>query len=240
MGVISKRNVTLELYISHFPIVFSFVTNLRLVYRQPVPNWIRSILTSTVEPWSTNLIRSWMTFVTRNDRKPKLCVLSEIYTTTDAVPPILPACRQPLLPACVFVTQDTVRHPRGFFFGKFVRDERRSSTDLFVMRGVREQICSWWEAFVMRGVREPICSWWEAFVNRFVRDERRSWIDFFVMRGVRQPICSWWEAFVNRFVRDERLSWIDLFVMWGVRESICSWWEAFVNRFAFVIRFSRD
>jgi hypothetical protein len=42
-------------------------------------------------------------------------VLSESYTATDALPPILPACRQPLLPACVFVTGDTVRHPRLFF-----------------------------------------------------------------------------------------------------------------------------
>jgi hypothetical protein len=50
------------------------------------------------------------------------CVLSERYTTTDALPPILPACRQPLLPACVFVTRDTVRHPRCFLFRKFVRE----------------------------------------------------------------------------------------------------------------------
>jgi hypothetical protein len=62
-------------------------------------------------------------------------VLSESYTATDALPPILPACRQPLLPACVFVTRDTVRHPRRFLFGKFVR----------------EPICSWWQAFVNRG-----------------------------------------------------------------------------------------
>jgi hypothetical protein len=32
------------------------------------------------------------------------CVLSKSYAATDALPPILPACRQPLLPACVFVT----------------------------------------------------------------------------------------------------------------------------------------
>jgi hypothetical protein len=51
------------------------------------------------------------------------CVLSESYTATDALPPILPACRQPLLPACVFVTRDTARQPRRFFlFGKFVRE----------------------------------------------------------------------------------------------------------------------
>jgi hypothetical protein len=53
-------------------------------------------------------------------------VLSESYTATDALPPILPVCRQPLLPACVFVTRDTVRHPIRLLFGKFVRDERRS------------------------------------------------------------------------------------------------------------------
>jgi hypothetical protein len=50
------------------------------------------------------------------------CVLSESYTATDALPPILPAFRQPLMLACVFVTRDTVRHPRRFLFGKFVRE----------------------------------------------------------------------------------------------------------------------
>jgi hypothetical protein len=51
------------------------------------------------------------------------CALSESYTATDALQPILPACRQPLLPACVIVTRDTVRHPRRFFsFGKFFRE----------------------------------------------------------------------------------------------------------------------
>jgi hypothetical protein len=51
------------------------------------------------------------------------CVLSESYTATDALPPILPAC-------CwlVFVTRDPVRHPRLFFF----------SENLFVNRFVRE------------------------------------------------------------------------------------------------------
>ena len=46
---------------------------------------------------------------------------------TDTLPPILPACRQPLLPACVFDTRDTVRHPRRF-----------CSENLFMMGGVRE------------------------------------------------------------------------------------------------------
>jgi hypothetical protein len=104
----------------------------------------------TVEPRFTNLIRSWRPFVTRNVRKPKLfliykkpqnrmkfkrrhgefeqgCVLSESCTATDALPRILPACRQPLLPACVFVTRDTV-----------VTLDVFCSENLFVMRGVRE------------------------------------------------------------------------------------------------------
>ena len=34
---------------------------------------------------------------------------------------ILPAYRSMMLTACVFVTRDTVRHPRRFVFGKFVR-----------------------------------------------------------------------------------------------------------------------
>jgi hypothetical protein len=94
----------------------------------------------TVEPRFTNLIRSWRPFITRNVRKPKLRLLSESYTATDALPPILPACCQPLLPACVFVTRDTVRHPRHFFFRKIY-----TWTDLFVMRGVRETSfhCIW-------------------------------------------------------------------------------------------------
>jgi hypothetical protein len=43
------------------------------------------------------------------------CVMSESYTATDALPLILPACRQLLLPACMFITQDTVHKPRFFF-----------------------------------------------------------------------------------------------------------------------------
>ena len=41
-----------------------------------------------------------------------------------------------VLTACVFVTRDTVRHPRRFVFGKFVRKPN----------------CSWSEAFVNRGL----------------------------------------------------------------------------------------
>jgi hypothetical protein len=105
----------------------------------------------TVEPRFTNLICSWRPFVTRNVRKPKLCVLSESYTATDAVPPILPACRQPLLPACVFVTRD-------FFFRK---------------------ICSWTNLFVMRGVREPRfhCNWLrtQTHTNHFITHLNINW-----------------------------------------------------------------
>jgi hypothetical protein len=72
-----------------------------------------------------------MKFKRRHGEFEQGCVLSESYIATDAVPPILPACRQPLLPACVFVNRDTVRHPRLFFsenlfVNRFVRDERRS------------------------------------------------------------------------------------------------------------------
>jgi hypothetical protein len=76
-----------------------------------------------------------MKFKRRHGEFEQGCVLSESYTATDALPPILPACRQPLLPACVFVTRDTVLNLRHFLFGKFVR----------------EPICSWREAFVNRG-----------------------------------------------------------------------------------------
>jgi hypothetical protein len=108
---------------------------------------------NTMEPRFTNLIRSWRPFVTRNVRKPKLCVLRESYTATAVLPPILPACRHPLLPAACSLLETPFVN-RDFFFGKFVC----------------ELICSWWEAFVMRGVRDERRSWWVAFVMRGVRD----------------------------------------------------------------------
>jgi hypothetical protein len=71
-----------------------------------------------------------MKFKRRHGEFEQGCVLSESYTT---LPPILPACRQPLLPGCVFVTRDIVRNPRrinffpeNLFVNRFVRDERRS------------------------------------------------------------------------------------------------------------------
>jgi hypothetical protein len=67
-----------------------------------------------------------MKFKRRQGEFEQRYVPSESYTATDALPPILTACRQLLLPACVFVTRDAVRHPTRFLFGKFVRDERRS------------------------------------------------------------------------------------------------------------------
>jgi hypothetical protein len=54
-----------------------------------------------------------MKFKRRNGVFEQGYVLSKSYIATDALPPILPACRQQLLPACVFVN-------------RFVRDERRS------------------------------------------------------------------------------------------------------------------
>jgi hypothetical protein len=132
----------------------------------------------TVEPRFTNLIRSWRPFVTRNVRKPKLCVLRKSYTATDSHPPILPACRQPLLPPCVFVTRDV------YFFGKFVRkpklcllSESYTATDSHppILPACRQPLlpaC----VFVTRDtVRHPRHFFSEnLFVNRFVRDERRS------------------------------------------------------------------
>jgi hypothetical protein len=53
-----------------------------------------------------------MKFKRRHSEFEQGCVLNESYTATDALQPILPACHQPLLPACVFVTRATVRHPR--------------------------------------------------------------------------------------------------------------------------------
>jgi hypothetical protein len=44
------------------------------------------------------------------------CLQSGSYTATDTLLPILPACHQPLLLAYVFVTRDTIHHPRLFFW----------------------------------------------------------------------------------------------------------------------------
>jgi hypothetical protein len=55
------------------------------------------------------------------------CVLSECYTATDALPPILPACRQPLLSASCLLLETP-----------FVTQDVFCSGNLFVMRGVRE------------------------------------------------------------------------------------------------------
>jgi hypothetical protein len=83
-----------------------------------------------------------MKFKRRHSEFEQGCVLRESYTATDALLPILPACRQLLLMACVFVTRDTVCQPRCLFF--FSR-KICSWTDLFVMRGIHEQRfhCSW-------------------------------------------------------------------------------------------------
>jgi len=49
---------------------------------------------------------------------------------------VLIACRSTMLTACVFVTRDTVRHPRRFVFGKFVRKPSYSWSEAFVNRGL--------------------------------------------------------------------------------------------------------
>jgi hypothetical protein len=76
-----------------------------------------------------------MKFKRRHGEFEQGCVLSECYTATDALPPILPAGRQPLLPACMFITRDTVRCQRLFcsenlFVNQFVQDERCSLTEV--------------------------------------------------------------------------------------------------------------
>jgi hypothetical protein len=80
-----------------------------------------------------------MKFRRRHGEFEQGCVLSESYTATDTFSPILPACCQLvcLLLETPFVTQD-VFCSENLFVNWFVRDERRSWTDLFMMRGVRE------------------------------------------------------------------------------------------------------
>jgi hypothetical protein len=89
------------------------------------------ILFNNIFKKSQNTIK----FKRRHSEFEQGCVLSESYKATDALPPIFPACRQPLLPACMFITRDTVRHPSLFclenlFVNRFVHDERRSWTEV--------------------------------------------------------------------------------------------------------------
>jgi hypothetical protein len=70
------------------------------------------------------------------------CVLAPLDSASDPLglclseKLIFPAYCSTMLTACVFVTRDTVRHPRRFVFGKFFRKPN----------------CSWSEAFMNRGL----------------------------------------------------------------------------------------
>jgi hypothetical protein len=97
--------------------------------RKPKLLWSHGVLLNNILKKSQNTMK----FKKRHGKFEQVCVPSESYTATDALPPILPACRQPLLLTCVFVTRNTVRHPRLFF----------------------RNICSWTDLFAMRDVREP-------------------------------------------------------------------------------------
>jgi hypothetical protein len=107
----------------------------------------------TVEPRFTNLIHSWRPFVTRNVRKPKLffpyikkkpqttmkfkrrhgefeqrCVLSQSYASTDALPP--PNLSPTVVTGLRFRYSRHRLWPETFLFGKFIRDERGSWTEV--------------------------------------------------------------------------------------------------------------
>jgi hypothetical protein len=98
--------------------------------RKPKLLWSHSVLFNNIlkKPQNT------MKFKRRHREFKQRCVLSESYTATDALPVILPAFRQPLLPACVFVTRDTVTQDvfcsENLFVNWFVRDERHSWTEV--------------------------------------------------------------------------------------------------------------
>jgi hypothetical protein len=161
-----------------------------------------------VEPRFTNLIRSWRPFVTRNVRKPKLCVLSESYTATDGLPPILPACRQPLLPACVFVTPDTVRHPR-LFFGKFVH----------------KPICSWWEAFVNRG--STVIQFTPLQLKRWHNSQRCCYSESTGTQdehtnNIQQTITHWTDIIRNQIYTREAM-YVQRNIVARSRNHRCSW-----------------
>jgi hypothetical protein len=91
--------------------------------RKPKLLWSPGILFNNIFKKTQNTMK----FKRMHGEFEQECVLSESYTATDALPPILPACRQPLLPDCVFVTRDTVRYSRLF-----------CSENFFVIRVVRE------------------------------------------------------------------------------------------------------
>ena len=55
----------------------------------------------------------------------------------------VPAYHSTMLTACVFVTRDTVRHPRRFVFGKFVRKPNCSWSEAFVNRGLTLRTDAW-------------------------------------------------------------------------------------------------
>ena len=91
-------------------------------------------------------VRMWNVIVWKGDSFSLFCLLAPLDCASDPLglkhslrtlpTPILPAYRSTMLTARVFVTRDTLRHPRRFVFGKFVRKPN----------------CSWSEAFVNRGL----------------------------------------------------------------------------------------
>ena len=98
-----------------------------------------------------------------------------------------------MLTARVFLTQDTVSHPRRFVFGKFVRKPNCSWSEAFVNRGLTVRGYIWqpaqWEFYSLLTCLKGV------FVTReTVRHLRR----FVYRKFVHKPNCSWSEAFVNR------------------------------------------
>jgi hypothetical protein len=71
--------------------------------RKPKLLWPHGVLFNNIlkKPQNT------MKFKRRHGEFEQGCVLSESNRATDTVPLILPACRQPLLPACVFVSSSS-------------------------------------------------------------------------------------------------------------------------------------
>ena len=111
-------------------------------------SWIKEVRTSSLPSSSSEDISSTITFCSyfcscsssvlssslwssSNSSTSSLLTSKPMFLPRILLTLILPAYHSMILTACVFITRDTVRHPRRFVFGKFVHKPN----------------CSWSEAF---------------------------------------------------------------------------------------------
>jgi hypothetical protein len=85
---------------------------------------------------------------------------------------MLPAHRSTMLTACVFVTRDTVRHPRRFVFGKFVHKPNCSWSEAFVNRGLTVYLYIW----LPINLYTLLCFWILSIVLLLIKNPFGNWI----------------------------------------------------------------